>query len=53
MPQNLLVLLHRNRLQLLKIGYEWVNARSNPRVQDNVFRIQFVTSTDSRSKAFQ
>lgn len=53
MPQNLLVLLHRNRRRLLKIGYEWVNARSNPRVQGSVFGIQFVTSTDSLSKAFQ
>src|SRR5579875_3280987 len=42
-----------NRLQLLKVGYEWVSVKGGPRTQDNVLGIQFVTSINSLSKAFK
>lgn len=42
-----------DRLQLLKVGYEWVNVHGGPRAQDNVFGIQFITSVNSLSKAFK
>lgn len=42
-----------NRFMLLKAGYEWLNLQGEPRGQDNIFGVQFITSINSLSKAFE
>jgi hypothetical protein len=42
-----------NRMQLLKIGYEWLHTAGISGTRDNVIGIQFVTSVDSLSKAYR
>ena len=42
-----------DRLQLLKVGYEWMRVQGGPRAYDNVLGLQFVTSLNSISKAWK
>jgi hypothetical protein len=42
-----------DRIQLLKVGYEWMKVEGRPGSHDNVFGVQFVTSIDVLSKAFK
>lgn len=42
-----------DRLQLLKVGYEWTRVNTDPRPHDNVFGVQIVTSINSLSKALK
>ena len=42
-----------NRLQLLKVGYEWLHTDGVSGSQNNVFGVQFVTSVYSLSKAIR
>jgi hypothetical protein len=42
-----------DRLQLLKVGYEWMNVEHGPQTHDNVFGVQFVTSINALSKALK
>ena len=42
-----------DRLQLIKVGYEWVRTPNDPWTHDNVFGVQFVTSIDSLAKALK
>jgi hypothetical protein len=42
-----------NRLQLLKVGYEWMKVDGRPGSHDNVFGVQFVTSINGLSKALK
>jgi hypothetical protein len=41
------------RIQLLKVGYEWLKVEGGPRTHDNVFGVQFVTSINALSKALK
>ncbi|HXJ95507.1 MAG TPA: hypothetical protein VMT20_21910 [Terriglobia bacterium] len=40
-----------DRLQLIKVGYEWVRTPNDPWTHDNVFGIQFVTTINRLAKA--
>jgi len=40
-----------NRLQLLKVGYEWLHTEGVTGGRDNVFGLRFVTSVHSLSRA--
>jgi hypothetical protein len=42
-----------DRIQLLKVGYEWMQVEGSPRTHDNVFGVQFVTSISAFSKALK
>jgi hypothetical protein len=42
-----------DRLQLIKLGYEWVRTPADPWSHDNVLGIQFVTSIDGLAKALK
>jgi hypothetical protein len=42
-----------DRIQLLKVGYEWVKVDGGPQVHGNVFGVQFVTSINALSKALK
>jgi hypothetical protein len=42
-----------DRLQLLKVGYEWTHVENGEVNHDNVFGIQFVTSFNGLSKALK
>ena len=42
-----------NRLQLLKVGYEWMKVDGRPGSHDNVFGVQLVTSINGLSKALK
>ena len=40
-----------SRLQLIKVGYEWLHRNGVPRTRENVFGVQFITSIAGFSKA--
>ena len=42
-----------NRMQLLKVGYEWLKTQGESGTRDNVFGVQLVTSIYSLSKAIK
>jgi hypothetical protein len=42
-----------DRIQLLKVGYEWMNVEGGRRTHDNVLGVQFVTSFNTFSKALK
>ena len=49
---ELAVGLRLNRLQLLKVGYEWLHKDRIQGTKDNVFGLQLITSLNMVSKAF-
>src|ERR1700730_1781448 len=42
-----------DRIQSLKVGYEWMTVERGPQTHDNVFGVQFVTSINALSKALK